>query len=300
MLYPIAIQVAAMLALWLLLCTWSRDRHAAAGPWFIGMVITLLLWCAGEVLLNLGAVGPIGRDRISFLGILAAPALWLGVAAHAGGTDFARRVPWFPLVLLAPSAVLYSLLWMGPLSSAFVISDGAVGEEGPLFVPWVLWAFLLIAAGVVGFVLAVSRWPRKGLGWRLVALMIAVALPTLANAIHVLSPGTFERDPTPLMMALAALPMRRAVFGSRFFEVLPVDQREIVRGLPVAVVLADATGTVVQLNRCAEELLSSRRAQIIGRSLDAVLQMLPSGVGSRVADAPGGAVCAVLGVTENR
>ncbi|MDJ0785616.1 MAG: histidine kinase N-terminal 7TM domain-containing protein [Myxococcota bacterium] len=295
--YSIGIQAAMMLALWVLLCAWSRDRHSDSGPWFVALAAALVLWCAGEVLFGFGAVDPVTRDRISFLGILATPPLWVGVAAHSGGTDFTRRVPWFPLALLAPSAVFYALLWSGPLAAVFLISDGGIGKEGPLFDVWMLWAYTLMAGGLYYLLFAVRSWPRRGLLPRMVALCAAVLLPVLGNAVYVYGSLDPIRDPTPILMALSAMPLRRALFASRFFEVLPVEQQDIVAGMPVAVVLADATGTVVMLNRRAEEVLSHRRAQLIGRSLDAVLQLVPEGVGSRVANGPGGAQCAVLGVS---
>lgn len=294
--YAIGIQAASMLALWVLLCAWSRDRHANSGPWFIGLAAALLVWCLGEVLYGFGAVDAVGRDRISFLGILAAPPLWVGVAAHAGGTEFARRIPWFPLALMAPSTVLYALLWAGPLGSAFLVSDGSVEKEGPLFAVWMGWAYLLMAGGALALIRAVRHWPNRGAMPRILALCAAGGLPVLANVAYVYGGLSPQQDPTPILMALAAVPMRRALFGSRFFEVLPVEHHDILADLPVAVVLADATGIVVMLNRRAEEVLRRPRSQLVGRSLDAVLQLAPDGMGAQVANGPGGARCAVLGI----
>ena len=62
-----------------------------------------------------------GADRISYLGVLTLPALWLGLAAQVQGLDLARRAPWFPLLLMTPQFALYGLLWSGPWAGLFIV-----------------------------------------------------------------------------------------------------------------------------------------------------------------------------------
>ncbi len=294
--YSIALELAAVLALWVGLSVWQRDRRSPAGLWFVGLAGAVLVWCLGELLSWWGLLDAYQRDRVAFLGVLAVPPLWVGVAAHASGLELARRVPWFPVTLLVPSAVLYGLLHMGPWSNVFLVSDGAIETEGPLFAVWTGYAYALIVLGVLLFGVAAVRWQGRDAARRIAGLTLGVAIPMVGNAIYLFGLLGWENDPTPVLMGLAAVPMRGALFKSHFFDVLPADQREILRQLPVGLVTTDATGAVLDLNPAAEGMLRSGRARLIGRDLDAVLAHRGPDVHVRVVALPGtgGAQVAVL------
>jgi PAS domain-containing protein len=301
--YGLAIETTALLVLWVALAVWQRDRKAAAGSWFVGLCLAVITWCFGEMLTQWNLVDDWTRDRVVFAGILAVPPLWVAVAAHATGISLARRVPRFPIALLAPSAVLYALLYAGPWSTAFLVSDGTVSTAGPLFPIWTTYSYALIVVGVAFFVTAARRWPRKGLWPRVIALAVGLLVPLVGNAVYVFGRFGWQDDPTPVLIGIAALPLRSAIFGSGFFDVLPVDQRNLFQDLPVGIVLADATGRVVALNRQAELCLGLSRRQAVGRSLEAVLAELSDDVSVRVAPVSGRwsrALCAVIGETDPR
>ena len=296
--YGLAIETTAVLVLWVALAVWQRDRHTPAGPWFVALCAAVVTWCLGEMLTQWRLVDDWTRDRVVFLGILAVPPLWVAVAAHATGISLARRVPWFPLALLAPSAVLYALLHGGPWSTAFLVSDGSVTSEGPLFRVWTVYSYVLILAGVAFFVTSARRWPRKGLWPRVVALALGLLIPLAGNAVYVFGELAWQHDPTPVLVGIAAVPLRTAIFGSGFFDLLPVDQRNLFQELPVGIVLADPTGRVVDLNRAASLLLRLSQRQAVGRSLEAVLAELSDDVPVRIAPVSGRwsrALCAVIG-----
>ncbi len=296
--YSLAVEITAVLTLWVALSVWQRDRRTSTGTWFLGLALAVLLWCVGELASGWGFVDQLARDRLTFAGILTVPPLWLAVGAHAAGLSLARRIPWFPVALLVPSAVLYALLYLGPWSNLFLIEDGSVAVEGPLFPIWTAYAYALVLAGIALFAVAATRWPRRGLWARVGALAVGVLIPLAGNALYVFAGLDWGHAPTPVLIGLAVIPLRAALFGSGFLDVLPVDQRNILHEIPVGIVIADDAGGVVQLNPAAESTLGTTQRQALGRSLDAVLATLPTGIPVRVVPLTGrfgSAQCAVLG-----
>ena len=182
-LHALLLELVLLLAAWIALGVWQRDRVTPGRRTFFGLNLAVAVWCLGEILELRGLVGPLDGDRIQMLGILALPPLWLAAAARVGELDLARRVPWFPAVLIAPHAAIYSLLWAGAWSSLFVsyASDGAM-TPGPLW--WVSWAYSLAVAttGSLVFVWAgLSRRRQAHARW-LVAMGVLGMVPVIGNA----------------------------------------------------------------------------------------------------------------------
>jgi PAS domain-containing protein len=291
--YTIAIQVTAVLTLWCALAVWQRDRRALGARWFIALAAAVLVWCLGELLAQWGLIDEYGRDRIVYLGIVSVPALWMGVAAHAANLDVVRRVPWLPAALLTPGLFCYALLYMGPWADLYV---GPGDGEGPLFPVFVLYGYVLTLGGVACFVRAARRWPKRGFYRRAIALAVSVLIPLVGNAVYLWADLGIDLDPTPVLLGFAVVPMRGALFGSSFFDVLPIDQRAILRDLPVGVLISDATGAVLELNHAAERRLGLARSFALGRSLEALLETLPANVRVRTAPVAGAseARCTVI------
>jgi len=281
-LYGLAVEMVAVLSLWLGLSVWQRDRRTPGALLFSGLIASVLVWCVGLILAEHGLVGNEVRGRIIWAGVLALPPMWLGVAAHASGISLARRLPWFPVALLVPSLLLYGLLFSGPWEHLFLVHDGEVGEEGPLFPVWMVYSYILTLAGVALFVRAAFRWPREGIRRRAVALGVAVLIPLAGNALYVFADLGIPEDPTPVLVGLAIFPLRSAIFHGGLFDVLPVDQRDLLKRLPVGIVLAESGRGVIEMNRRAEEVLDLPRAQAMGRSIEALLAAAPEDVAFHV------------------
>ena len=281
--YSVAIELSATLALWTALSVWQRDGSTPGGRWFGALSLSVLVWCVGEMLATRGLVDPHTRAAIIYLGILTVPPFFLAVAAHAAAVPIVRRMPWFPLGLCLPGVFLYGLLFMGPWGDLFLVFDHDRSHEGPLFQIYVWYGYLLVLLGILLFALAGRRWPRAGQLRRFSALAVGVLIPVAGNALYLYSDLRLSFDPTPVLLGVASVPLRAAIFRGGLFDVLPIDQGDLVRRVPVGLVIADELGGVIQVNAAAERLgISGERA--LGRSLDAVLAQLPEVVEARVSD----------------
>lgn len=283
-LYGLAVEMVAVMSLWLGLSVWQRDRRSPGALLFAGLIGSVLVWCLGVVLAEHGLIDGELRGRIVWAGVLLLPPLWFGVAAHASGFGLARRIPWFPAALVVPSLLLYGLLFAGPWEHLFLGTHTSGDERGPLFPIWMAWSYALTLGGVALFVRGAFRWPREGMRRRCLALAVAVLIPLVGNGLHVYGGFELPADPTPVLVGLAVIPLRAAIFHGGFFDVLPVDQRDLLMRLPVGIVLADRVRGVIEMNRRAEETLGASRGQALGRDLEALLADAPSDVAFHMED----------------
>ena len=76
------------------------------------------------------------------------------------------------------------------------------------------------------------------------------------------------------LAGLSLLALRGALFRGDLFDAVPVDQRDLMRHLQIGLVVADASGAVIDLNPAAERCLGITHAQALDRNLDAVLARL--------------------------
>jgi PAS domain-containing protein len=276
--YGLLLEATALLGLWLALGAAQRGRGTPGRNCFVGLCGALMLWCVGSLLVERKLVGSFGGAQLRFAGVLAVAPLWLGLAAHAARLPLARRLPWFPFVLLAPALALLASLHLGAWSDLFVGPRGAAGlGEGPLWSVHLGYAALL---GVGGSAVLALQALRPGephaARWRL-AVAAGALLGLLAQALQ-LQAGAAGDAAAPMLLAGALVALRVALFHGGLFDVVPVNQRDLIHQLPVGLVLADAAEIVVDVNSAAEEALGIPRAEAVGRTLEAVLRHLPGEV----------------------
>jgi PAS domain-containing protein len=271
-LHALLLELVLLLAVWIALGVWQKDRVTPGRRTFIGLNLAIALWCLGEVLELRRVVGPLGGDRIQVLGIVALPPLWLAAAARLAQLDLSRRVPWFPAVLISPHLAIYALLWTDAWRSLFMTygAEGALAP-GPLW--WLSWSYSLAIAttGSLVFLWAGITRRRPRHAWRLVVVGVTGLVPVLGNAAWIAAGRGWPIDPTPLLLAVALLALRSAVFSGGILQALPVWQHDLIEHLPFAVLLTDRHGTVIDVNPAAQQRLGIAEARALGRDLEAVL-----------------------------
>jgi PAS domain-containing protein len=271
-LHALLLELVLLLAVWIALGVWQKDRVTPGRRTFIGLNLAIAVWCLGEVLELRELVGPLGGDRIQVLGILALPPLWLAAAARLAQLDLSRRVPWFPAVLIAPHVAIYSLLWAGAWTSLFVSygPDGTI-TPGPAW--WVSWSYSLgiaVAGSLVVLWAGVTR-RRPRHSWRLAMVGVTGLVPVIGNALWIAAGRSWPLDPSPLLLAVALLTLRSSIFSGGILQALPVSQHDLIEHLPFGVLLTDRRGTVIDVNPAAQRRLGIAEARALGRDLEAVL-----------------------------
>ena len=271
LLYSVGLEFTMLLTLWVCLGVWQRDRSTPGRSTFGALCAAGLLWCAGELAAVRGLTNEFVSDRVLYAGVFSLAPLWLGLAGHATRLPLARRVPWFPLVLMAPNLCLFALLFAGPWSGLVLTTRVGVDDYGTLWRVAMVYNYTLTLAGSGLFVYSALRWQLPG-GWtRRLAVGLAPLVPLAGNAAYISQGMTWPADPTPLLFVVSLLALRSAIFTGGLFQALPVSQHDLIEQLPLGVILTDRAGVVIDVNPAAERRLGVSEASAVGRTLDAIL-----------------------------
>jgi hypothetical protein len=226
----------------------------------------------GELLALREITSEVVADRVKYAGALALPPLWLGFAAHVARLEPARRIPWFPALLLVPGLLFFTIMLSGRFGSLFITTIEAGDDRyGPLWWVSVFYGQTLALTGSLILVSASLRSRRTPYQTRRLLLATVSLLPILGNALYIGALLSWPYDPTPLMLGVVLVVMRGAVFEGGLLEPLPISQRELIHQLPLGVILTDSHGHVVEISDTASNCLGVFEAFALGRSLDEVL-----------------------------
>jgi len=270
--FHLALEAVVLLAFWLCLGASQRDPATPGRLTFIGLALSVAAWSLGTIAEMRELLDPQQGDRITYLGAMALPAMWAGLATQSAGTDLARRVPWLPMALLMPQLPLYALLYAGPWGAVFLsyAADGSA-VPGPLWWVSAVYAWLCSLAGTTIFIATAIRWRQPGQWVRRLVLGIASLAPIGSNIAFIASGMSWSPDPTPLLLGAALLALRSAVFSGGILQALPISQHDLIHQFPLGVILTDRLGTVLEVNPAAERSLSVVEEKALGRTLAAVL-----------------------------
>jgi PAS domain-containing protein len=276
--YGLALEFTLILATWLAIGAWQRERHVAGRLTFAVAALSVVLWIAGELLEVRGELHLAAR-RIRMIGVLAVTPLWFGVAAHSVKLPLIRRTPWIPLLLMAPLVPLYALQYAGPWSVLFIpAQDVAEVRVGPLFWWFIAYAWTLVVAGAVVLIRGALQASETDVRRERLKMAASVMVPLLTNVISVwmlYQNGRRGLDFTPVAIAVTLVAFRRSILSGGVLDVVPLAQRDVIQHLPFGVVLADDQGAVIDVNPAAEELLEVSRGDALGRGLEAVISRAP-------------------------
>ncbi len=274
----LAAELTLILAIWLAIGAWQRGPRARARGRFSALALAVALWCAGLILLGRGAVDSQMATRIAVLGALLVPGLWLSLSVEAANLAIGRKLRWLPYLVTLPALVFYPFLYLGTWGEMlFVKVPAGPGpiEAGPLY--WVLlgYAYTLVLLGS-----AVLGWSAVQADQRLrserLLLGLGSLVPLVGNVLWVVSDFDSSGDPTPILIGVTLLILRRALVPGRLLDALPIAQRNLIEHLPLGVVLADSRGVVIDVNPAGQDMLGLPHAGALGRALDAVLAEAPS------------------------
>ena len=268
------LELTALLTFWLCLAAWQRDRTARGRRLFMGLCGAVILWNAGNLVQALGAMPDREALRLSYLGMLTLPALWLALALVVRGARFAERAPWALALLLAPGLGCYALLFHeSGLPRDWLTTNMPIG--GVYFGPpsWLIAGWCWILAGLGCFHLGRSARSLRGQGDKLrrVALAFASVVPLAANALYATT-GMPGFDATPMLLGAWLVMLRSELFSGDLLQALPVTQHDLLSQLPTPLILTDLTGRVTEINSAAQNYLCIAKADALDRNIEALLE----------------------------
>src|SRR5215471_9443686 len=267
--------ISAAILIWLVIVTWRRRSAPGASP-FIVILLAAILYSL-SYLVELGSTDvstAIFWNNVGWLGSVLLPAAWFAFALQYTGRSrwLTRRM----LVLLAiVPLVTLLLVWTntmyGLISSNNSLDSTApfaalVSTPGAWFWVFLVYAYTLFLLGalVIGsFIRTLMRSLYHG---QVIALLIAVIVPWVGNAINVFGPRPLSLfDPTPLAFTVSGLAMAWSLFHFRMLDLAPVARNTVIESMSDAVMVLDQHNQITDLNPAAQRLLGRPLAELIGQ-----------------------------------
>ncbi len=195
---------------------------------------------------------------------------------------FTSRPPARPLLLYAsiwafPAGFLGLVLtnrWHGLTRSVYTLIPGE--PFSALTYPFTPLAYamsiylLALAAVTIGLLIAslVRLQPiHRG---QTAAVLVGVCVPTVVGLLTIAGVRlSFQRDLTPVAMAVSNLIVIWGLYRYRLFDVIPVARQVVLDNLADAIIVLDVRGCIADYNPAARALLGVDNAQALGKSLAA-------------------------------
>ncbi len=282
--YALPFLAAAVVAGGLVVFIWRR-RNTRGATALALLSLVALIWTLGYGLEIAGTdlVTKVFWGKIQYFGIVTVPLLWLIFSLQYTSHDkwLTRR----NLALLAVIPVVTLVLALTTEAHGLIWSEYHVDVLGPIPVLavthglwfWVYWVYsqALVLTGTI-FILRFLLSPPGLYRGQAIALLIAVVIPWLGNALYVLGLNPIPQlDLTPLAFTFSAAALTVGIFYFHLTDLAPVAREAVVEGMNDGVIVFDPQGRIVDLNPAAQKLLSWSAARAVGRHASEIFQAWP-------------------------
>ena len=264
--------------------TW-RNRNADGAFSFSLMMFILFEWGSSYIfeLAGTDLRTKIFWEFTKFIGVVATPVAWVVFAFEYTGRKTwvnTRRVLMLSIIPLTTMVILFT----NELHGLFRISRALIFEGGFLVLgttngPWfwvnAAYTYILIMVGLVMVIRALLRWPPQYRG-QMIWIILATLTPLIANAVTIFNIVTLQIDLTPYAFTVTGVGMAYALFRHRLLDIAPIARDLVVGGMKDGMIVADANGRIVDINRAAQNMIGLPDEKgPIGKSLGEVLSQWP-------------------------
>lgn len=248
-------------------------------------VVVLLLggvwWCIGY-LLEITIPDPFLKllaYRSKFLGIVIIPVAWLVFAIYYTGRDhwLTRRtliaLSLIPIttLTLAWTNELHFLMWQ----QNTIVDAGDFHVFDSIKVVWfwvhTVYTYITLTTGTLllfrQFLEAEGQY-RNQLG----ALLISVLFPYISGTITVF--GSTMLDLAPIAFAITGIALGWGFLRYHLFDLVPVAQAVVIKGMPDGMIVLDRSERIVDLNPMAATILDKTADTVIGMRITQAMPAL--------------------------
>lgn len=273
---PLVFALWAIVAVLVMLAAvaWTRRDAIRGARSFTFFALAGAMWALAEGM-QVTATDP-GLQllwmQLKYLGIATLPVAFVVFA-----NDYTRQGAWLnrfvvALLLVLP-AVTVGLAWTYPVNDLLWRSVESV--DGRLLVVrgdwfWVhtLTSYAWLTLGSFYLLRGYVGTPRRYRA-QVTLVLVAVAVPWVANVAVVLGGVDLPVDLTPLTFAVSAAALAQSLFSHRLLDIVPVARETVMRHLGDAIAVFDLRRVALQLNPAAAELLGLDGADDgVGRTAD--------------------------------
>lgn len=209
---------------------YRRRQHTPIWSWFFILSIMLWLWVSGRWMESIVYLFYPGHNdayvfaaNYQYIGNTNGGVAYLIWILYLAGYDRLASNKWFRAFLFACPALTCTLVFTNPLHQLFY-TKLVMGERvahGPMFVPCVLWSFLILMAGYAVSIVYIFKTGhdrvRQGLMFSIFPLLPLIAL--IARSAS----GVDLIDYTPAVMAVAIWSLYRIIFKYHYINIIPAS-----------------------------------------------------------------------------
>lgn len=263
-----------------------RNRTVPGATPFAVLMIVAVVWSLGSLLELSGADLPtkILCANFRYLGVVAAPVVWLALALQYTGHDqlLTRRNLAF-LAIVPLIAIL--LLWTNELHGLMrrdihLVLIGSFSVIGKTYGPWfwvlTIYSYIILLSTLIMLVEALLRAPPSYRGQTL-ALLTGLLLTFFGSGLHVLglSPIPYT-DPTAIVFIPAGLVIAWGLFRYHLFNIMPVARDTIFENMHDGVIVLDDQDRIIDFNIAAQKIFGWSPSSVTGRQTEEVLSYWPN------------------------
>lgn len=280
-------------ALTLAALAWRRRSRVGVWPALL-LMLAVALWSFGYAveLATPTLAGKLFWANVEYAGITTVPVFWYLFVREYVSVGWQRpRRPIAPLFLVPLLTV--ALVWTNPTHELVRRSVGLerVGdltivtkEYGAWFWVHTVYSYALLTSGSALLVRNLFRSDRPYRSQGL-SLVVAVALPWVANAVYILRPSSLAiLDLTPIAFVVSGGVLVWALLRYGLLDVVPAARDAVLQRMRDGLVVLDAQQRVVDLNPAAQRILGVNLATAAGRPVG---EVLPECVGLLESDPSG-------------
>jgi signal transduction histidine kinase len=266
--------VAAVLATYVQL----RARQAPLRVPLQALFVALIIW-SGGVIWRFAAndvQSAFAGLVVTWIGVSTVPPLWFLLAARYARVRSLEQRPALAAALFVPS--IFALLALATTREHQLFFRDflphGVPQRGPLFYAWLAVAYPMVIAGVALF-LGNARHMWTTNEWKRCLLLAGAALlPTTASLLFVARLWPMAYDPTPAMLGCSLVILTLGEFRYQLLQTLPLARGDVIDHLREGIVIADATGRMIDANPAALAILGCVIAGVRGARLAELLTPL--------------------------
>lgn len=275
----VVVLLAAVIGMGVAVLVWLHRDRPGAGP-LAAFVIAASLWAVAHGL-ELAIPDVVLMERLLQIQLtlsVVVPVAWLVTVLEYTGHPYwltRRRVA----LLLVEPAVFVTLVWSNGAHrlvwrSVTIATGAGISTLVPVWglARWghLAYMLVLILAGGVLLIRMMLRTNERFQG-QVLALLVAITVPTVGHSIHAfdLVPAPF--DPTSLGYVISGVVLSVAMLRGQLLDVAPVTRdlgREAVFAeMDDAVIIVDGSGRIVDINAAATVFFSANPTELSGRQL---------------------------------
>ena len=241
----------------------QREMSGAAALAFTMLAVA---WWAGFNLLERAADGydlKLAFGKLQYLGISAVPVFWLIFALSYCGYQRLLTRRNLTLLLIVPTiSTLMALtndwhhgLWrnvvLNPVSSVAALN---YSDRGIWWYAGFIYSYAAIIAGTV-VLLRTAFGFRHDLRRQMVLLLLAVAIPWIANVLHFFNLDPFGIDWTPFAFAVSGALLAFGLLRFQLFDLSPVARDLLVENMDDGVIVLDRANRIIDINRAGQQFI---------------------------------------------